>query len=246
MNNLLSWPKFFRGSNEEENIESLSHEALLKRASEIEYENDNMKKRINELMNETNLLNNSIINKNNNQSEYSKFLDLMQKNLLNICNNNKNNNYDIDTFKKFLYRDSLMYGTMEEDKENYLVKSDKENKLDWENKKENYLLKQNIFEKNLKELYSHMIMSNANITNNKNKTNKTKNINTNKDEDKKHKEELEININKDVNKKNLNEKLNMNIMDEFIGKKKEEEVNVLENILFNEDNFGNDNENDNE
>jgi hypothetical protein len=80
MSTFFNWSKgiiFGGSSNAEIDYESLSHEDLLKKASEIEFENNNMKQKINKIIKENNLLKNSTIKKNDNESDYSKFLILI-------------------------------------------------------------------------------------------------------------------------------------------------------------------------
>ncbi len=253
MTTLFSWSKgilFGGSSNKEVDYESLSYEDLLKKASEIEFDNNKMNQKISEIQKENNILKNSIIKKNDNHSEYSKFLNLMEKNLLNITKNNMPNDYSIDKFKNFLYNEHIMLGTLEEDQVNYLMNSNVGNNLNWNDKKEEYLLKQNIFEKNLKELYSNMIISkiNKSYRNNKNKNIKKeedKKENNNKEKEKENDKKEEKIINNDNNSnKNLNiflnEKINMNPINEYIGKKKENEVNVLEDMLLKDKNDSDD------
>ena len=146
---------FFQYFTSEENFDSLSHDNLLKRASEIDAENKKMEEKIKQISKENSFLNNSIINSKNNKSEFSKFLLLMQNNLLNIKSSKNEKETTIDSFKKYLYNDDLMFGTLEENDISYLKSFDKK-KLDWTNKKETHQLRQDILEKNLKELYSNM------------------------------------------------------------------------------------------
>ena len=212
MSRLLKWTNFLTGSNEE-NFESLSHEDLLKRATEVDNENKKLKDEIDKLEEDNSFLNNSIINKNNaKKSEFTNFLYLMEKNLLNSKKSDLNNSYSIDDFKKFLYKEKLFFGTIDEDNINYLSKSEseKENELNWENEKENNLLKQKLLEKNLKELYSNMFVIKDNKINKKNKN-----------------DEKQI----------LKENNYMNSDNDYIGKKRDTETsNILEEFLLNEEN----------
>ena len=97
-------------SSNEEDLNSLSKEDLLKKVSSINAENVSMQKSINEISKENYLLSNSIINDNNKKnSEFSKFLNVMQMNLLHL-NNINNINYTNNDFKKFLYNEKLFYG----------------------------------------------------------------------------------------------------------------------------------------
>ena len=94
---------FLDFGNTDDDLNSLSQEELLRKVSSINQENLSLQKSINEISKENYLLNNSIVNDNNKKnSEFSKFLNLMQVNLI----HNKNNNdikYTNKDFKKFLY-----------------------------------------------------------------------------------------------------------------------------------------------
>ena len=240
MSNLFKWTKdFLTGSKEEDNFDSLSYEELLKKSSEFDFENKKMEEKIKELKKENAFLNNVIIRKNNTKdSQYSNFLKLMEKNLLNM-NNTLSNDYSISTFKNFLYNEKIFLGTLDEDDIKYLTKKDKDKEIDWEKEKEDYLLKQEILQKNLKDLYSNMFITKDNK---KNKNIIIKNDNENE------KKEEEINNKNNENKSNYEEKQkNKNISKEnnymnnyynnFNGNKKEKESNILEEFLFNEDNY---------
>ena len=257
---------FFQYFTGEENFNSLSHDNLLKRASEIDAENKKIEEKINQLTKENSLLNNSIINSSNTKSEYSKFLLLMQNNLLNIKSNKNVKETSIDSFKKYLYNDDLLFGTLEENDINYLKSFDK-NKLDWTNKKEAHQLRQDILEKNLKELYSNMFSIMENQLNKKAKKIEHKKIireEDNKEVEEKEKKNYiieknefnnnyqknkEDNNNRDNEKKKpiklLNEKLyNMSSNYDFPGKKKENDENLYNNLL-NDSNNNDDDEEDN-
>jgi len=249
---------FFQYFTSEENFESLSHDNLLKRASEIDAENKKMEEKINQLSKENSLLNNSMINSNNADSQFSKFLLLMQKNLLNIKSDKNIKETTIDSFKKYLYDDNLLFGTLEENDISFLKSFDK-NKLDWTNKKEAHQLRQDILEKNLKELYSNMFSIMENQLNKKTKKLEHKKIIRKEDnkegeekEEKKNKIEQNVshdnrnnnndnNNNKDNDKKKpiklLNEKLyNMSSNYDFPGKKKENDDNLYNNLLNDSNN----------
>ena len=246
---------FFQYFTSEENFDSLSYDILLKRASEIDDENKKMEEKINQLTKENSFLNNSIINSNNTKSEFSKFLLLMQNNLLDIKDNKNGKETTIDSFKKYLYSDELLFGTLEENDIKYL-KSFEKNKLDWINKKEALQLRQDILQKNLKELYSNMFSIMENQLNKKSKKIEHKKII--REEDNKEVEEKKNNIveknesynnkknnnddnnNKDNDKKKpiklLNEKIyNMNSNYGFGGKKENDE-NLYNNLLNDSNN----------
>jgi hypothetical protein len=258
---------FFQYFTGEENFNSLSHDNLLKRASEIDAENKKMEEKINQLTKENSLLNNSIINSKNTKSEFSKFLLLMQNNLLNIKSNKNAKETSIDSFKKYLYNDDLLFGTLEENDIKYLKTFDK-NKLDWTNKKEAHQLRQDILEKNLKELYSNMFSIMENQLNKKEKRIEHKKIvrkedNNEMEEKEKEKQNNIIeknefnnnqkihnydNNNKDNEKKKpiklLNEKLyNMGANYDFPGKKKENDENLYNNLLNDSNNNDDEDEN---
>lgn len=212
------------GSSDEDNFDSLSQEELVKKASELDIENKAMTEKIQKLKNENYLLDNSIIKKNGqNDTEYSHFLELMEKSLLNSKNVNVSNDYSIDTFKKFLYDQNIFLGTLEEDDINYLKKKGEENEFDWEKDKNDYQLKQEILKKNLKELYSNMFI----VKNNKPK----ENIKKEKDfEDKK----IDNKIKEDENrqeKTKLKKDISLKLNNDNSGNKKEEQVNLYEDLL---------------
>ena len=263
---MTSFFQYFKG---EESFDSLSHDNLLRRASEIDAENKKMEEEIKQISKENSFLNNTIINSSNNKSEFSKFLLLMQDNLLNIKNNKNTKKTTIDSFKKYLYNDDLLFGTLEENDINYLKSFDK-NKLDWNNKKETHQLRQDILEKNLKELYSNMFSIMENQLNKKAKKIENKKIEKeeeNKEADEKGKEKQnniieeknefnnnnqkinsDDNNNKDNEKKKpiklLNEKLyNMNSNFDFPGKKKENDENLYNNLLNDSNNNDDEDEN---
>lgn len=226
--NYLKWTKdLFTGSSGEEDFNSLSQEELVQKASQLDFENKQMEEKLEKMKKENFLLSNSIINKNNKkQSEYSNFLKLMEANLLNLNDNSQNKNYSIDTFKKFLYLENIFQGTLEEDNIKFLPKKkDMNNNFNWEKDKENYQLKQEIIQNNLKALYSNMFII---------KENKINNI-IEKDENTK-----ENKVNEDSKKDDVKQKSNnslkenkfMNPDSNYIGAKKDKEVNVFEDILL--------------
>jgi hypothetical protein len=259
---------FFQYFSSEDKFDSLSYENLLEKASEIDAENKKMEEKIQQISKENSFLNNSIINSKNNKSEFSKFLLLMQNNLLNIKSSKNEKETTIDSFKKYLYNDDLMFGTLEENDISYLKSFDK-NKLDWNNKKESHQLRQNILEKNLKELYSNMFSIMENQLNKKAKKIEHKKIireEENKEVDEKEKEKQnniiekkefnnnnpkihnDDNNNKDNEKKKpiklLNEKLyNMSSNYDFPGKKKEDDENLYNNLLNDSNNNDDEDEN---
>jgi len=228
--NYFKWTKeLFTGSGEED-FNSLSQEELVKKASELDFENKQMDEKIEKLQKENSLLNNSIINKNNiNQSHYSNFLKLMEINLLNSNDNSLDKNYSINTFKNFLYQDNIFLGTLEEDDIKYLSKKDMNNHFNWEKEKENYLLKQEILQNNLKTLYSNMFI----IKENKIKINNNNIIEKEENEkENKVKEDNKVDDEKPKSNKKLKENKFMNPANDYVGTKKDKEVNVFEDILL--------------
>ena len=238
-----SFSNFLDFGNNEQDLNSLSYEELLKKVSLINSENTSLQNSISEISKENYLLDNSIVNDNNkNNSEFSKFLNLMQINLL----NNKNSNdihYSNNDFKNFLYKEKMFYGCLDENDVNFLIKAKKDNKLEWDDKKkiDKNKLKQEILEKNLKNLYSNIFS--AKVKNKKFNNDKSKNIN--KIEEKKEKEINNNNINNINLENNENKKKGKIIFDENIfsninnnnmfNNKKNEEVNILEELIYNED-----------
>ena len=227
-------------TNKEVDLNSLSYEDLLRKVSSINSENTSLQNSINEISKENNLLTNSIINNNNKKnSEYSKFLDLMQINFLHNKSDNKDNKeYTNNDFKKFLYKEKLFYGCLEEKDINLLMKATKENVLEWDDEKirEKNKLKQEILEKNLKNLYSNMFVAK---TNKNNKELNLKSITKNKTN-----ENIKKNIDSIINNSNNNNKVNTTNeykynglkMNNFIENRKESETNIFEDLIFNDDN----------
>ena len=230
---------FLDFSKKEEDIESLSYDELLRKVSEINSENVSLQNSIKDISKENYLLTNSIINNNNtNNSEFSKFLNLMQINLLHKISNNNTRPYTNEDFKKFLYKEKLFYGCLDEDDINSLLKAKKDNTLEWDNeqKKEQNKLKQEILEKNLKNLYSNMFT----VKVNKKEENKNKKI-----EDENIKEKKNENIDKNVPKKE--KKKDKKIFDDKLysnfqmnnynlnENKQEKKTNLLEDLIFNDD-----------
>ena len=242
---------FLDFGNTDDDLNSLSQEELLRKVSSINQENLSLQKSINEISKENYLLNNSIVNDNNKKnSEFSKFLNLMQVNL--IHNKNNNNNTDIKytnkDFKKFLYKEKMFYGCLDENDIDILLKAKKDNKIEWDEKtiKEKNKLKQEILEKNLKNLYSNIFA--IKVSNKKNKKEK-KEI---KDSNGVNNNNIIKNENKDDEKKKVKGKklfeenkfldLNMN-KGLYENKKNENEVNMLEELIFNDDKNKDDDEN---
>ena len=239
---------FLDFGNTDDDLNSLSQEELLRKVSSINQENLSLQKSINEISKENYLLNNSIVNDNNKKnSEFSKFLNLMQVNLI----HNKNNNdikYTNKDFKKFLYKEKMFYGCLDENDIDILLKAKKDNKIEWDEKtiKEKNKLKQEILEKNLKNLYSNIFA--IKVSNKKNKKNK-KEI---KDSNGVNNNNIIKNENKDDEKKKVKGKklfeenkfldLNMN-KGLYENKKNENEVNMLEELIFNDDKNKDDDEN---
>ena len=219
---------FLTGSSEADNFESLSYEELLRKSSEFDFGNKKMAEKIKELERENSFLNNIIIRKNNNKkdSEYYNFLKLMENNLLHLKNDiQSTNDYSTNTFKNFLYNEKIFLGTLEEDDINYLAKRDKDNKLNWEKDKDNYLIKQEILQKNLKALYSNMF-----ITKYSRKVGE-KREKENKDNKKKNENKTIINE-KQKNKMVTKEKNYMNnYNNNYIGNKNENISDFLDDLL---------------
>ena len=231
---------FLDFGNTDDDLNSLSQEELLRKVSSINQENLSLQKSINEISKENYLLNNSIVNENNKKnSEFSKFLNLMQVNLI----HNKNSSdikYTNKDFKKFLYKEKMFYGCLDENDIDILLKAKKDNKIEWDEKtiKEKNKLKQEILEKNLKNLYSNIFA--IKVSNKKNKKEK-KEI---KDSNGVNNNNIIKNENKDDEKKKVKGKklfeenkfldLNMN-KGLYENKKNENEVNMLEELIFNDD-----------
>ena len=236
---------FLDFGNTDDDLNSLSQEELLRKVSSINQENLSLQKSINEISKENYLLNNSIVNDNNKKnSEFSKFLNLMQVNLI----HNKNNNdikYTNKDFKKFLYKEKMFYGCLDENDIDILLKAKKDNKIEWDEKtiKEKNKLKQEILEKNLKNLYSNIFAIKVSNKKNKKEIKDSNGVNNNN---------IIKNENKDDEKKKVKGKklfeenkfldLNMN-KGLYENKKNENEVNMLEELIFNDDKNKDDDEN---
>ena len=186
--------------NNDKDLDSLSHEELLRKVSLINKENTSLQKSINEISKENYLLENSIVNDNNKKnSHFSKFLNLMQVNLTHDKNKVNNNIiYTNKDFKKFLYKEKLFYGCLEENDIDILIKAKKENKLEWDDKikKEKNKLKQEILEKNLKSLYSNIFA--VKVKNKKNNKEKNKNLIEKENDEIKEAKEKNNNENNDI------------------------------------------------
>jgi hypothetical protein len=235
---------FLDFGNTDDDLNSLSQEELLRKVSSINQENLSLQKSINEISKENYLLNNSIVNDNNKKnSEFSKFLNLMQVNLI----HNKNSSdikYSNKDFKKFLYKEKMFYGCLDENDIDILLKAKKDNKIEWDEKaiKEKNKLKQEILEKNLKNLYSNIFA--IKVSNKKNKKNKKEikdnnGINNNNNIIKK---ENEGDEKKRVKGKKLfeeNKFLDLNMNKGLY----ENEVNMLEELIYNDDKNKDDDEN---
>ena len=245
---------FLDFGNNDEDLNTLSHEELLRKVSSINQENNNLQKSINEISKENYLLDNSIVNDNNKKnSEFSKFLNLMQMSLIQDKNSKNNNDikYTNKDFKKFLYKEQIFYGCLDENDIDILLKAKKENKIEWDDKaqKEKYKLKQEILEKNLKNLYSNIFAIKINNKKPKKDNKEKKKIKDNNDINNNIvKKENEDNEKKKVKGKKLFEDkfldLNMNKGLLYENKKNDNEVNMLEELIFNDDkNKDNDDEN---
>ena len=195
---------FLGNSSDDKGIEKLSKDQLLKKASQLKSDNTNMQININHLSEESNLLKNSDINMQN--SDFSNFLGLLYNNFLDLKKKSGAKEYEIDNFKNFLYKEKIFHGSLDEDNINYLNNS---NKFNWEQNKEEYQLKQEILEKNLKTLLSNMFTMKANTKNykNENKDNKIKEKKSSEGEKKKKNY---------IEKKKQNEEDNKDILEDLL------------------------------
>ena len=150
--------------------------------------------------------------------------------------NKDNKEYTNNDFKKFLYKEKLFYGCLEEKDINLLMKATKENVLEWDDEKirEKNKLKQEILEKNLKNLYSNMFVAK---TNKNNKELNLKSITKNKTNEN-IKKNIDSIINNSNNKVNTTNEYKYNglKMNNFIENRKESETNIFEDLIFNDDN----------
>ena len=176
----------------DEKFNEMSKEELTNVASILSDENKKLKEKMNLIMNENNLLKNSIINNSEKNSEFGKIYNDLKETFLNF-DDNENNNKNLNNFKTFLYNQFLFYGGIEEDDVNFINQININNDEEWEKNHEIFLFKQKILERNYNEIFRNLLISKEinNLIgkkNNFNNENKEKNFinenNENKNEEK--------------------------------------------------------------
>ena len=154
MNNLFKALGF-----DNEDYNKMSKEQLVPIATNLKNQNQELKNNLKNIIDECSLLKNSIINNSNdNNTQFGKmFIDL--KNSLLTYENGKNINNNSIEFKKYLYKNNLFYGGIEEDNINLLKEIKVKQDDEWKNNKDSLLFKQKLLERNYKELFRNLLLS---------------------------------------------------------------------------------------
>ena len=136
----------------------MSHEDLVSTASILQEEYDNLKKNYGNLEKENKLLKNSVINNSSDQdSQFGKFYNNFKSVIL---DDNATTDKNLNDFKSFLYNEYLFYGGIEENDVNFLNQIKISEDSDWENNKNVFLFKQKILERNYREIFNNLLISN--------------------------------------------------------------------------------------
>ena len=203
MNNLFK--VFF----DNEDYNKMTKEQLVPIATNLNNQNQELKNNLKSIMDDSALLNNSIINNSNdNNTQFGKMFIDLKKSLL-TYENGKNINNNSYEFKKYLYKNNLFFGGIEEDNINLLKEIKVKQDDEWLNNKNNLLFKQKLLERNYKELFRNLLISKEfnNILDkplNDNSNKKQNNVlNNNKIEN--------ITLNDIISNKNNNNNFNNNI-----------------------------------
>lgn len=155
-----------------EKFTDMSHEDLVSTASILQEEYDNLKKNYGNLEKENKLLKNSVINNSSDQdSQFGKFYNNFKSVIL---DDNATTDKNLNDFKSFLYNEYLFYGGIEENDVNFLNQIKINEDSDWENNKNVFLFKQKILERNYREIFNNLLISNE-INKFLQKNNKNKN-----------------------------------------------------------------------
>ena len=155
-----------------EKFTDMSHEDLVSTASILQEEYDNLKKNYGNLEKENKLLKNSVINNSSDQdSKFGKFYNNFKSVIL---DDNATTDKNLNDFKSFLYNEYLFYGGIEENDVNFLNQIKINEDSDWENNKNAFLFKQKILERNYREIFNNLLISNE-INKFLQKNNKNKN-----------------------------------------------------------------------
>ena len=154
MNNLFKALGF-----DNEDYNKMSKEQLVPIATNLKNQNQELKNNLKSIMDDSALLNNSIINNSNdNNTQFGKMFIDLKKSLLTYENGKNINNNSIE-FKKYLYKNNLFYGGIEEDNINLLKEIKVKQDDEWLNNKNNLLFKQKLLERNYKELFRNLLIS---------------------------------------------------------------------------------------
>ena len=153
MNNLFK--VFF----DNEDYNKMTKEQLVPIATNLNNQNQELKNNLKSIMDYSALLNNSIINNSNdNNTQFGKMFIDLKKSLL-TYENGKNINNNSYEFKKYLYKNNLFFGGIEEDNINLLKEIKVKQDDEWLNNKNNLLFKQKLLERNYKELFRNLLIS---------------------------------------------------------------------------------------
>ena len=153
MNNLFK--VFF----DNEDYNKMTKEQLVPIATNLNNQNQELKNNLKSIMDDSALLNNSIINNSNdNNTQFGKMFIDLKKSLLTYENGKNINNNSIE-FKKYLYKNNLFFGGIEEDNINLLKEIKVKQDDEWLNNKNNLLFKQKLLERNYKELFRNLLIS---------------------------------------------------------------------------------------
>ena len=224
----------------DEKFNEMSKEELTNVASILSDENKKLKEKMNLIMNENNLLKNSIINNSEKNSEFGKIYNDLKETFLNF-DDNENNNKNLNNFKTFLYNQFLFYGGIEEDDVNFINQININNDEEWEKNHEIFLFKQKILERNYNEIFRNLLISKEinnligkkNNFNNENKENKEKNF-INENNENKNEEKIIKNENNNFNNNNFNNNNFNNLIKEEKVLKEENENLKSKNLNKNE------------
>ena len=224
----------------DEKFNEMSKEELTNVASILSDENKKLKEKMNLIMNENNLLKNSIINNSEKNSEFGKIYNDLKETFLNF-DDNENNNKNLNNFKTFLYNQFLFYGGIEEDDVNFINQININNDEEWEKNHEIFLFKQKILERNYNEIFRNLLISKEinNLIgkkNNFNNENKEKNF-INENNENKNEEKIIKNENNNFNNNNFNNNFNNLIKEEKV--LKEENENLKSKNLNKKENIRN-------
>jgi len=228
----------------DEKFNEMSKEELTNVASILSDENKKLKEKMNLIMNENNLLKNSIINNSEKNSEFGKIYNDLKETFLNF-DDNENNNKNLNNFKTFLYNQFLFYGGIEEDDVNFINQININNDEEWEKNHEIFLFKQKILERNYNEIFRNLLISKEinnligkkNNENNKNNNENNENKNENNNENKLNEEKIKNENNNNFNNNNFNNNFNNLIKEEKV--LKEENENLKSKNLNKKENIRN-------